>query len=166
MIFVTVGTHEQQFNRLIKKIDLMIEEGKINQEVIIQSGFSDYEAKNCVCKKLISFEEMDNYINEADIIITHGGPASFIAPLRIGKIPIVVPRQKEYNEHVNNHQLIFAKEIENRLGNILVAENDEMLENYILNYDKIVKKMKKSIVSNTNNFNVELEKIVNDLFGE
>ena len=29
MIFVTVGTHEQQFNRLIKKIDELKEQGTI-----------------------------------------------------------------------------------------------------------------------------------------
>ena len=47
MIFVTVGTHEQQFNRLLKKVDELVENGFINEEVIIQSGFSTYIIKKC-----------------------------------------------------------------------------------------------------------------------
>lgn len=33
MIFVTVGTHEQPFNRLVKKIDNLVAEGTIKKEV-------------------------------------------------------------------------------------------------------------------------------------
>ena len=43
MIFVTVGTHEQPFNRLIQKIDELKKDGIINEDVIIQTGFSTYE---------------------------------------------------------------------------------------------------------------------------
>lgn len=45
------------------------------------------------------------------IVITHGGPASFIMPLQIGKTPIVVPRQHQFNEHVNDHQVEFARNV-------------------------------------------------------
>ena len=105
MIFVTVGTHEQQFNRLIEEVDKLKEDGTITEDVFIQTGFSTYEPKHCQWSKLISYKEMNRKIKEAGIIITHGGPASFIAPLQIGKIPIVVPRQEKYGEHVNDHQL-------------------------------------------------------------
>ena len=47
MIFVTVGTHEQPFNRLIQKIDELRKDNKIQEEVIIQTGFSTYEPKYC-----------------------------------------------------------------------------------------------------------------------
>lgn len=43
MIFVTVGTHEQPFNRLIQKIDELKKDGTIQEDVIIQTGFSTYE---------------------------------------------------------------------------------------------------------------------------
>ena len=46
MIFVTVGTHEQSFERLLKYIDKMIENDIINEEVICQKGFTNYEPKN------------------------------------------------------------------------------------------------------------------------
>ena len=38
MIFVTVGTHEQQFNRLIKKIDELKEQGFLIRKWRKRSG--------------------------------------------------------------------------------------------------------------------------------
>ena len=163
MIFVTVGTHEQPFDRLLKCIDKMIEDGIITEIVIVQKGYTDYEMKNCKAEKLIPYDEMQKYINEARIIITHGGPASFIAPLSIGKIPIVVPRKKDYNEHVNNHQLEFAKEVEKRMGNIIVAETDEEIMDAIMNYDKKKNNMRNIHDSNNTNFcnglEIEIKKL-------
>ena len=95
---------------------------------------------------------MQKYIQEARMVITHGGPASFIAPLSIGKIPIVVPRKKEYNEHVNNHQLDFAKQVEKRMKNIIVAEDEEELEDAIINYDDKIKKLNSNMISNNKKF--------------
>ena len=123
MIFVTVGTHEQQFNRLITCVDEMKENGLIKEEVMIQTGFSTYIPKSCQWKKMLSYNEMQDYIQKARLVITHGGPSSFVAPLQIGKIPIVVPRQKEFGEHVNDHQLDFCKAVEKRWGNIIVVED-------------------------------------------
>ena len=58
MIFVTVGTHEQPFNRLIKKVDELKRDGVIEDDVIIQTGFSTYEPKYCQWSKLIPYQQM------------------------------------------------------------------------------------------------------------
>lgn len=164
MIFITVGTHEQPFDRLLKCIDKMVEEEKIEEEVVCQKGYTDYEPKNYSAEKLIPYEKMQDNIKKARIVITHGGPASFIAPLSIGKIPIVMPRKKEFNEHVNNHQLEFCKEVEKRMKNIIVAETDEEIEDAIINYDKRIKIMNNKNKSNNKKFNEalikEIEKIL------
>ena len=47
MIFVTVGTHEQPFNRLVKAIDKLKKDGVITEDVIMQTGYSTYEPKYC-----------------------------------------------------------------------------------------------------------------------
>ena len=166
MIFVTVGTHEQPFDRLLKWIDKMVEDKKIDEEVIIQKGYTDYEPKNCKNFKLIGYEEMQKYIADARIVVTHGGPASFIAPLSIGKIPIVVPRQKDYNEHVNDHQLEFAREVEKRMKNIIVVETEEQLNDSIVNYSKKVQELSGDMDSNNKRFNEELKKGIKNLFEE
>ena len=160
MIFVTVGTHEQPFNRLIQKIDELKRDGVINEEVIMQTGFSTYEPKYCTSYKLIPFNKMNEYVEEARIVITHGGPASFITPLQIGKTPIVVPRQKKYDEHVNDHQVDFSKAVEERMKNIIVVEDVNELADTINNYEDLIKKMSQEINSNNDKFNLELETIV------
>lgn len=164
MIFVTVGTHEQPFNRLLKCIDKMVKEGIIKEKVIIQKGYTDYEPKYCESYKLISYDSMKQYIKEARIVITHGGPASFIAPLTIGKIPIVVPRQYKYHEHVNDHQLEFAREVKKRKNNILLVENEEELIDSIVNYEKKIKNIAREKCSNNEKFNTKLKDLVKNMF--
>lgn len=134
MIFVTVGTHEQPFDRLIKAVDDLVAEGVINEEVIIQRGYSTYEPKHCKYYDLIPWEEMQKYNKDARIIITHGGPASFIDVLALGKTPIVVPRQAKYNEHVNNHQLDFSRQLVEKNIPLIVIEDISELRMSIVNY--------------------------------
>lgn len=163
MIFVTVGTHEQPFNRLIQKVDELKQDGIIQEEVIIQTGFSTYEPQYCQWSKLLPYQQMIKKVSDAHIVITHGGPASFIMPLQIGKIPIVVPRQKRFNEHVNDHQVEFARNVSERMGNIIPIYDIENLEKTITDYDEYVKKKIKKMQSHNADFNSALENIVNEL---
>ena len=59
-------------------------------------------------------------------------------PLQIGKTPIVVPRQHQFNEHVNDHQVEFARNVAKRMGTIIEVEDIETLGDVITNYDRIV----------------------------
>ena len=163
MIFVTVGTHEQPFNRLIRKIDELKRDGIIKEEVIMQIGYSTYEPKYCRWSKLLPYSEMVKNVKDARIVITHGGPASFIMPLQIGKVPIVVPRQKEFDEHVNNHQVDFTKLIAERMNNIIPVYDIDDLKMTIDNYDQIAETKNAGESSNNKQFNEKLEKIVDGL---
>lgn len=164
MIFVTVGTHEQPFNRLLEKIDELKKNGIIQEKVIMQTGFSTYEPKYCEWSKLLPYQDMVQNVADARIVITHGGPASFIMPLQVGKIPIVVPRQKKFEEHVNDHQVEFARNVAERMGNIIVIEDIEKLQETITKYDDIVSNMPLEMKSNNEKFNENLEKIVEQIF--
>lgn len=163
MIFVTVGTHEQPFNRLIECIDNMKRDGVITDEVIMQTGFSTYEPKYCKWSKLLPYKKMVQNVEDARIVITHGGPASFIMPLQIGKTPIVVPRQKQFDEHVNDHQVEFAKAVSERMGTIIPITDIMQLQDTILNYDSIIASMPSKMNSNNATFNKELAEIVQRL---
>lgn len=164
MIFVTVGTHEQPFNRLVQEIDNLKRDGIITEDVIIQTGYSTYEPKYCQWDKLIPYKQMIKNVEDARIVITHGGPASFIMPLQIGKTPIVVPRQKKFDEHVNDHQVEFARNVAERMGTIIPVENINELKDIILSYDNIVETMGHGINSNNKKFCDELDKIVDRMY--
>ena len=137
MIFVTVGTHEQQFNRLVQCVDELKRDNIIQEEVIIQTGFSTYEPKYCKWSKLFSYSDMEKNVAAARIVITHGGPSSFIMPLQIGKTPIVVPRKKSFDEHVNDHQVDFCKAVDERMGTIILVDDIEELKQKILKHPSI-----------------------------
>lgn len=147
MIFVTVGTHEQQFDRLIKYMDDWA--GSNDEEVIIQTGYSNYEPKHCEWKKLYSYESMTVMVKKARIVITHGGPSSFLLVNQLGKIPLVVPRKKEFYEHVNNHQLDFCSAVSDRYNNIILIKDVNTIGSVIQRYNDIVENMK--IIRNSNN---------------
>lgn len=164
MIFVTVGTHEQSFNRLIKKVDELVGNGTIKEEVIVQSGFSTFNPKYCTSIKLLPYKDVLKNVSDARIVITHGGPASFIIPLQIGKIPIVVPRQKQYEEHINDHQVEFARAVAERQGSIIVVEDINNLKDIIINYNVLIKTMPTQLKGNNKKFNEEFKKIVDILF--
>lgn len=166
MIFVTVGTHEQPFNRLVECVDGLKRDGMIQEEVIIQTGYSTFEPKYCNWQKLFPYQKMLKLVDEARIVITHGGPSSFIMPLQLGKVPIVVPRQKKWNEHVNDHQVYFSRTVAERMRTIIVVEDLNNLADLINCYDTIVCELKNSIESNNAKFNENLSKIVDDMFAD
>lgn len=165
MIFVTVGTHEQPFNRLIKKIDNLVADGIVKERVVIQTGFSTYAPKHCEAHKMMSYGEMQQALKDARIVITHGGPSSFIEALQFGKIPIVVPRQEKYHEHVNNHQVEFTKLIAQKMNNIIPVYDIDELGKTIIEYEQIISHIRVD-THDANNliFNQHLEKIINGLF--
>ena len=166
MIIVTVGTHEQPFNRLLQCIDKLVEDGTITEDVLIQAGYSTYEPKYCNWQKLFSYKEMEKNVAYARIVITHGGPSSFIMPLQMGKTPIVIPRKSKFNEHVNNHQVEFSHAVADRMGTIIVVEDTEMLGETLKNYDEIVAGMSVGLSSNNAKFCSAFEKVVDEIFNK
>lgn len=163
MIFVTVGTHEQPFNRLIECMDDLKKDGTIAEEVIIQTGYSTYKPKYCNWQNLFPYQEMIKLVDEARIVITHGGPSSFIMPLQIGKTPIVIPRRHEFNEHVNDHQLKFVRKVADKMGTIIPVEDINALGDVIKNYDIIALKMKNEMRSNNKKFCSDFQNIVDEI---
>lgn len=164
MIFVTVGTHEQPFDRLLSCIDHLVETGVITEEVVIQSGFSNYEPKHCRWSKLLPHKEVKELVEQARVIITHGGPASFMMPLLMGKIPVVVPRMASYNEHVNDHQVSFSRAVAERKGNIILVEDLDKLGDVLANYDEIVSGMPLDNKSHNARFNEKFKNLVDEMF--
>lgn len=160
MIFVTVGTHEQSFNRLIKEIDMLVGQKKIMEPVFIQIGYSTYIPHNVEFKRFLSYKEMEEKMDCARVIITHGGPASFLNVLSKGKVPIVVPRLRKFNEHVNDHQVNFAHQLVKKGYNIIIVENIKELNEKISQ----IKNLSTVYHSNNSNFIAGFTRIVDELF--
>lgn len=154
MILVKVGSQKFQFNRLLKKVDDLIEEGIICDDVIAQTGHCTYQPKHYEGKAFMSREEMAENMKKADIVLTHGGTASIMESVEMGKRVVAVPRNKEYNEHVDDHQEEIIKQLSDDgiiegcmdiddLGRALeTARNKEYLP-YISKRDEVIEEIRK-----------------------
>lgn len=141
MIFVTVGTDQHPFDRLVKEVDRLREKRIVNEDVFIQIGSSHYRPKFCEYMEYLLFDQMVEKINEARIVISHGGPGSIMPVVHSGNVPIVVSRRKKYGEAVDDHQIPFTKKLEEK-KQIIAAHDAEELEAKIKNYDAIVQRLK------------------------
>lgn len=159
MIFITVGTHEQGMDRLFEKIDELIELGKIDRNVFAQIGYTNYSPKNFKYKKLIDFDEMDKMIKNSQIVITHGGPGSIFHALQYNKIPIVIPRNPIFNEHIDDHQILFTKRLEEENKIIAVYDTNDLYETI-----KAYEKKSTDCIISKNNTSVFIKKL-NELMG-
>jgi len=114
MVFVTVGTARQGFRRLLDAVEILAGEGRFGDErVFIQTGHNDdFKPQFCEYKAFLSGDDFDGWMEKADLIICHGG-CTQIHAIRIGKIPVVMPRLKRFGEHVNDHQLQLVEALSN-----------------------------------------------------
>lgn len=104
MLFVTVGSQKFPFDRLIKKVDQMLREGLIQEEVFIQTGTSGY-VPACPHQAFCEGARFEELLEACDILITHGGAGTMMEAAKRGKKIVAVPRLARYGEHVDDHQL-------------------------------------------------------------
>ena len=157
MILVMLGTQNNSFHRLLEEVEKNIENGTIQEDVIVQAGYTKFESKNMQIFDLIPKEKLEELQEKANLIITHGGVGSIISSIEKDKKVIAVPRLGKYNEHVNDHQVEIIESF-NEKGYIIglhdVSELGEAL-------DKVKKFIPQKYVKNTG----KILKIVEDFIG-
>ena len=127
MVLVFLGTQNNSFHRLLEKVENCIENKVINEDVIVQAGYTKYNSDKMQIFDLIPREKLEELQKEANLIITHGGVGSIISSIEKGKKVIAVPRLHEFQEHVNNHQIEIVKNF-NELGFIIGIEDVKELD--------------------------------------
>ena len=105
MILVILGTQDKPFVRLLQAVETLVQQEVITDRIIVQAGMTKYSSELVEVFDLIPSDQFNNLINQADLIITHGGVGSIITALKNKKKVIAVARLKEYGEHTNNHQV-------------------------------------------------------------
>lgn len=149
MIFVTLGTQDKSFKRLLKRIDECIENKTIKERVIVQSGYTKYKSNNM---DIIDFMDNDTFnktIKECSILITHGGAGSILTGMKKNKKVIAIPRLAKYKEHTNDHQIQIVEELTkdgyilscmnlNKLEEVIEKSNDFKPKKYQQNNKKII----------------------------
>lgn len=157
MILITVGSQKFQFNRLLKWIDQLIEENLIDGDTVFaQTGFSDYIPKNYSFTDFLERENLIDLYNSCDLVITHAGTGAIVNGLKKNKKIIVVPRNPEFNEHVDDHQYEIAKKFHAANYCLLVETYDSLKKQICLLENSDVQCFK----SNTQKFLDGINKLI------
>lgn len=127
MIFVTVGSQKFQFNRLLTKLDELVECGIITDRIFAQIGVCDYKPKHYEFKDFLDRDEFKEKTAECDIFVTHGGTGAIIGAVKSGKKVIALARLKEFGEHVDDHQIQLLKQFD-ELNLITACYNTDEFE--------------------------------------
>ena len=120
MIFVTVGTHHQGFDRLAQAADELA--GVMDEQVVIQRGVMAFVPQNARYFDFCTMQEMADWISQARIVIAQAGAGTIITALQQGKPLVVTPRLKAYGENYTDHQIELATELDRQGRAVLVME--------------------------------------------
>jgi len=150
MILVTLGTQKQSFKRLLQ----YIEDSKIKDEIVVQAGYTKFESKKMKMFDFIPYDEMSEYVDKCDLVITHAGTGSIIGPLKKDKKVIACARLSKYDEHVDDHQKQLT-EVFKDAGYILELTEENSLDEL---YKEIKTFKAKKFTSNADNFIDKLKK--------
>ncbi len=158
MIFITLGSQKFQFNRLLKKVDDLIEMEIIKEDVFAQIGSSDYEPKNYKYEYFLDRDTFASKIDACDTVITHGGTGVIISSVKKGKKVIAVPRLAKYGEHVDDHQIQLITQFKEL--NIIEPcfDVDELKEKYI----KVKNNSYQKYISNTERIISSIERFIGE----
>lgn len=124
-VFVTVGTDHHPFDRLVDWSDRLATSHP-TWSLFVQYGTSRPPVHASGSSHL-TWHEMDEHLAEADVVVTHGGPGCINDARRWSHVPICVPRDPAFGEHVDDHQLRFCAFMNDR-GLVAVAAGKRGLE--------------------------------------
>ena len=158
MIFVTLGTQDKEFSRLLDAIEREIKNGTIKEKVIVQAGCTKYSSSNMEIFDLIPDNKFEEYIKKSDLIITHGGVGSILTAIKNNKPVIAAARLAKYKEHTNDHQKQIIKQFSDK-GYILELDNFDELGDLI---KKSKKFSPKKFESNTDNMVKLIQEYIDD----
>jgi len=110
-IVVTLGISRFGFRRLV---DRLIDILPMHADVLWQVGSTDMSGLDVAYHRALAAAELNAAIADSDVVIAHAGVGSAITALAAGKLPVLVPRQRRYKEHVDDHQRLLADELSGR----------------------------------------------------
>ena len=106
MIFASLGTMDMPFRRMAKAVDEFA--SHCDEEVIVQTGYTDYDYQHAHAFKFCTKDEMQKYIADADILILQGGWGAISEAMEQRKRMVVMPRHDK-TEHIHDQFQLVEK---------------------------------------------------------
>ena len=124
-MLAVVGTDVHRFDRLVNWLERWHAGRAAEVRLVLQYGHSR-TPRLPEAAPFLGHEELQRAMTEATVVISHGGPATITEARRNGHLPIVVPRDPEHGEHVDNHQQLFARRL-GAAGMVRLCESEAEL---------------------------------------
>ncbi|WP_428966550.1 glycosyltransferase [Micromonospora fluostatini] len=124
-LLVAVGTDKHPFDRLVGWLEQWHTGVAFRVELTVQHGHTRAPAAPGATP-FLGHADLQTTMAAADLVVCHGGPATILEARRHGHLPIVVPRDPAYGEHVDNHQLLFARRL-GAAGLVALCESRDAL---------------------------------------
>lgn len=109
-VVVSVGTDHHAFDRLVRWIDDYARRRR-DLRFLVQHGHSR-APRDVPGTPFLSGTELGDQMRAARVVVTHGGPGTIVQARAAGHLPVVVARDPELDEHVDDHQLLFVQRLE------------------------------------------------------
>lgn len=106
MIFVSLGTMDMPFIRMAKAVDEWA--ATTTEEVIVQTGYTHYNYRHAKTFDFCTKEEMQRYIDQAELLILQGGWGAISEAMEKGKRIVVMPRH-DGTEHIHDQFQLIKK---------------------------------------------------------
>lgn len=124
-VMVSVGTDHHPFDRLVGWLDDWAAEHP-EVTVIVQRGTARATI-HTESFPLIPHGDLCRMFASATAVVVHGGPSTVMDARAAGRLPIVVPRDPELGEHIDDHQVRFSDHLA-RHGLARVADSRDGIE--------------------------------------
>ena len=122
-VVVTLGTHPRYtFPRLLARLVDVLPPGL---DVLWQVGATRIARMPADARVSVPVDEMRRAMREADVVVSHAGVGSALAAMQAGRRAVYVPRRRLHGEHVDDHQVAMARELQSR-DLVLAREADEV----------------------------------------
>jgi UDP-N-acetylglucosamine transferase subunit ALG13 len=126
-IFVTVGMSRWPFERLLRAVEPLC--GSHN--VFVQTGSCEIKLRCATCR-FVSFPDLLDRIEKADIVITHAGNTVRLVQRR-QKVPIAMAREGARGEMANDHQVKYLRH-EEQNGRVIAVWDGADLRRLVENH--------------------------------
>lgn len=124
MIFVTVGTRDGGFDRLVRGVDAIASE--FQEPIRAQIGDGDYIPENLDWFRFTSEEEVDELYRAASVVVAHAGAGTLLTARSYDKPTVVLPRRRQHGDHNDDHQLELANALRDRPEVFVIRDPNEL----------------------------------------
>lgn len=110
-VVVTLGM-SYGFDRLVRRLAALIPRDLA--DVVWQIGDTSADGLEITAQRFLSAPALRDAMASADLVIAHAGCGSALSALKTGKCPVLVPRDPQHGEVVDDHQIELAAWLDER----------------------------------------------------